>query len=443
MRSHEYGWKGLQLVDTPGVGALGGAEDEIAALAAAAEADLVLWVTSSDGKQQATVAPILRAVSGRPLMALVNHKGTFTTDELEAGLPDDLLFDDIAGQESRIKFLVGRSGTRVGDLAIVHAQLGLARRARDEDWDELWVAARLPQLETAVLQAASAAAQRRPEIRAAQLRDAALTCHDAAMAASLAIHAAARHRRDGFRKHRRQQRQAIAELRLQVHREIERAYTAAQGRLAAALRVARVEPHRGKASAHLHSEAEATFDEFIQTLTNAIVILWAKTQPLILEDPDRIHPLVPELPDAKHSPLAGDPSNARGVDWVARGLKLAVAGAAIFATEGLAAPMVIGLLGERGLTLSRSALPSVGDEQAARDNSVAVAQAMYADQLVFAKARVLRDLTAWLEDLVEPAAEISRQAASSTIEQLSVWSAELKRLSGLLEETTSSREVFG
>ena len=53
----EYLWRDLEVVDTPGVGAFQGAEDAEVAAVAAAAADLVLWVVTSDGLQQATIRP--------------------------------------------------------------------------------------------------------------------------------------------------------------------------------------------------------------------------------------------------------------------------------------------------------------------------------------------------------------------------------------------------
>ena len=103
-----YRWRDIDVVDTPGVGAYQGAVDDASALTAAADADLVVWVAGSDSQQPATAERVLQAIApGIPVVVLVNHKQTFTAEELASDLSPAVIFSDISGQEARIR-TVGR-----------------------------------------------------------------------------------------------------------------------------------------------------------------------------------------------------------------------------------------------------------------------------------------------------------------------------------------------
>jgi hypothetical protein len=63
----------IEVVDTPGVGAWDGAEDVDMALHAALEADLILWVASSDSIQEDTASALrLLGVIGKPIIVALN-----------------------------------------------------------------------------------------------------------------------------------------------------------------------------------------------------------------------------------------------------------------------------------------------------------------------------------------------------------------------------------
>lgn len=63
----------IEVVDTPGVGALDGAEDFEAAFNAALDADLILWVASSDSIQEETARALRHlGVIGKPIIVVLN-----------------------------------------------------------------------------------------------------------------------------------------------------------------------------------------------------------------------------------------------------------------------------------------------------------------------------------------------------------------------------------
>jgi hypothetical protein len=63
----------IEVVDTPGVGALDGAEDFDLAFSAAHGADLILWVASSDSIQEETARALrLLGVIGKPIIVVLN-----------------------------------------------------------------------------------------------------------------------------------------------------------------------------------------------------------------------------------------------------------------------------------------------------------------------------------------------------------------------------------
>ena len=71
----------VEIVDTPGVGAKGGADDVAQAMAEVPGADLVLWVASNDSFQEET-ARALRAVAfrGKPVVVVLNCRARLVDD---------------------------------------------------------------------------------------------------------------------------------------------------------------------------------------------------------------------------------------------------------------------------------------------------------------------------------------------------------------------------
>ncbi len=124
----EYDWQGLLLRDTPGVGARDGAADTALASQAAATADLVLWVVTSDGLQQATVEPVRHVLSrGVPVLVAVNHKEQHDLRDDQDWSSEALLTERDA-RDRRIRDVLARTIGASGE--VVHVQLDVARWAR-------------------------------------------------------------------------------------------------------------------------------------------------------------------------------------------------------------------------------------------------------------------------------------------------------------------------
>lgn len=429
-----YAWRGVDIVDTPGVGAYKGAVDDASALAAAADADLVVWVAGSDSQQPATVTPVLRAIApGLPVLVLVNHKQAFTAEELESELAPAVIFSDVTGQEARIRTVLAR--VEAGDATIAHVNLWLAHRGLEMANQLLLDQSGLPGAEAALVRAASEAHSRRPATVAAVIR--AHAADGAAATHVLAEALRARKRELDFeRKRLREDAGAAAEEYLQfVAREAANAFGSAETRITAAARVAVDEPHRGNAEAHLRSEADTANKEAHASLRKAIQVAAEQSSQRLIDGSDLDLPAVRvriKSPELTHPALKGDPLNARAANWVARGLKGAAAIAAITLTEGWATPLVIGLLSERTVDVTRKNLaPTVKREIAERESSVAAAHATYATALAQARARAEENAgRAWgpLDQHVE--AVCAERAGQ--IEIYAAWAAQLTRLAGEL-----------
>ncbi len=188
----EYGWHGLLLRDTPGVGARDGAADTALAIEAAATADLVLWIVTSDGLQKATVEPV-RHILGRgvPVLVAVNHKEQHDLLE-DRTWSSELLLTDREVRERRIREVL--AGTVGASVQVVHVQLDVGRWARGVAGRErAWVASGVPilqrTLEAAACQAeaARAATRRAHQIAAMSAVDAALQVLEAGLEAALRV----------------------------------------------------------------------------------------------------------------------------------------------------------------------------------------------------------------------------------------------------------------
>jgi GTPase len=249
-RAISYRWRGYEIVDTPGVGGIGTEADTQIALDAAADADLVLWVTTSDGVQLATEAPVLRAAEGRPLLVLVNHKSTFALEEIAAGLDVGVILTDRTGLEDRIRSRL--AGFGVEDPQIEHVHLGLARCARYELNDsEVAGLSGVVAVEESLAAAVACAVRNRPTTSARRLQVEVAALADALRTAASLI--------DSHRRHLQSERK---ELLLAV-RSSRESYLKATGsfadalqeeareELATALEAARIRPHRGEAESIL------------------------------------------------------------------------------------------------------------------------------------------------------------------------------------------------
>ena len=126
----------VEIVDTPGVGAMDGADDVALAMAEVPGADLVLWVASNDSFQEET-AQALRAVAfrGKPVVVALNCRAPLV-DNLDR---DDFLenpdsvFDQHEGHFKTIRSHLSAAGVRPVAEVMLHAEA--ARQSRtDRDY---------------------------------------------------------------------------------------------------------------------------------------------------------------------------------------------------------------------------------------------------------------------------------------------------------------------
>ena len=139
----EYLWRDLEVVDTPGVGAFQGAEDAEVAAVAAAAADLVLWVVTSDGLQQATIRPVQDMLRrGVPLVVLINHKEVVDLTDLPRWT-DAQLFEESDAHERRVRQVCRELGR--SEVEVLHCHLDVAHLARNASDGSTRERSQLPQ----------------------------------------------------------------------------------------------------------------------------------------------------------------------------------------------------------------------------------------------------------------------------------------------------------
>ena len=77
-----YHWRGIKVADVPGVGAVGGDEDEELALDAARKADLVLFLITDDGPQPVEAKWLARVMAlGKPVLGICNVKASVENED--------------------------------------------------------------------------------------------------------------------------------------------------------------------------------------------------------------------------------------------------------------------------------------------------------------------------------------------------------------------------
>ena len=76
-----YYWNGLKVIDVPGIGAFEGQDDEREAFEAAKEADLILFLITSDGPQYVEAECFSRIVSlGKPVICVLNVRSAVSNE---------------------------------------------------------------------------------------------------------------------------------------------------------------------------------------------------------------------------------------------------------------------------------------------------------------------------------------------------------------------------
>lgn len=119
------GMHGIEIVDTPGVGAKDGADDVAMAMAEVPGADLVLWVASNDSFQEET-AQALRAVAlhGKPIVVALNCRAPLFDDlDREDFLDDkDSVYAEHEGYFDVIRSHLSAAAVRPVAEVMLHAE---------------------------------------------------------------------------------------------------------------------------------------------------------------------------------------------------------------------------------------------------------------------------------------------------------------------------------
>ncbi|MGK5682361.1 GTPase domain-containing protein [Actinoplanes sp. URMC 104] len=129
----------VEIVDTPGVGAMDGEEDYEVAFGQVAEADLILWVATDQATQEQTGHALERLADlGKPILVALNCL-TDVTDDI--GLLDmieepDRVFADAEGNLAPIRRHLSRAGGRYLDAVPIHAQAARLASTGELDADE-------------------------------------------------------------------------------------------------------------------------------------------------------------------------------------------------------------------------------------------------------------------------------------------------------------------
>lgn len=309
----EYTWRDLIIVDTPGVGAFEGDEDAALAAAAASMADLVVWVVGSDGLQVATIGPVLGMLRrGVPLLVVVNHKDVVPLDALPY-IRDEQLFTDLDARERRLREVTGQD-----HVAVVHAQLDIARSARHAKDGQAWARSRADTMSARLHQAAEEAVHARPTSRTAAL----LLDLESLSTALEQVHAWVQTRRQGLAAERKAAEAQRLAARRAFDEEVERGFATvrrtAKASMTAACRHANAEEHRGEAQKRLTSDLRRLWKAHsagLQQVVSTACASSARRLVTVSPGPDVEGRALPTFP-MEPVELEGNPLDARAANQV-------------------------------------------------------------------------------------------------------------------------------
>lgn len=155
-RVHEYEWRGIHILDTPGFGSFEGARFRQQALGAVSKSDLVIFLLSDDGIQKEAFEG-MRDVLGenKPVFFVLNVKRDLTKKihrERFLKNPESLLGRErIGGHFQRIKALASDVlATPVPQIFVLHAQAACMAANRHPQADLLYRASRMEELYSAI-----------------------------------------------------------------------------------------------------------------------------------------------------------------------------------------------------------------------------------------------------------------------------------------------------
>ncbi|HCJ48726.1 MAG TPA: hypothetical protein DHW40_05245 [Microbacterium sp.] len=148
---------GVEVVDTPGVGAMDGWADYETAFAEVADADLVLWVATDQATQEHTGRALRRLADiGKPMLVILNCLADIRDeinffDLLED--PDRIFGGDAEGNLAPIRRHLSTAGGRYLDALPIHAQaaqLSMSDAYSDDDSVKLFRSSRIESLVDAI-----------------------------------------------------------------------------------------------------------------------------------------------------------------------------------------------------------------------------------------------------------------------------------------------------
>lgn len=157
----------IEVLDTPGVGAHGGTDDTEVALNAALDADVIVWVNSSDSIQEESAAALrLLGVIGKPIIVALNCRQSLQgVGRMNLLRFPDRVFGNKEGLVSEIRRHMAEAGVEPLEVVYVHALAAAEALTLAETASELHAASRIAELTEALVREHAAHSQSRRAIR--------------------------------------------------------------------------------------------------------------------------------------------------------------------------------------------------------------------------------------------------------------------------------------
>jgi hypothetical protein len=157
----------IEIVDTPGVGARDGAEDFEKAFAAACNADLILWVASSDSIQEETARALrLLGLIGKPIVVALNCRQSLEgVGRLNLLRFPERVFGNRDGLVDEIKRHMAASGVTPLGVVYLHALAATSAHVGETFDEDLHKASRVADLVDVLLREHDSHRQSRRVIR--------------------------------------------------------------------------------------------------------------------------------------------------------------------------------------------------------------------------------------------------------------------------------------
>ncbi len=147
----------IEIVDTPGVGAMDGDADYAEAFSQVADSDLILWVATNEATQERTGRALEQLADyGKPILVALNCLRD-VTDQLDLldllEEPDFVFGGDTLGNLKPIDRHLARAGGRYISAVMIHAQAALMSQSSDltsDDASDIRLASRVGHLLTEI-----------------------------------------------------------------------------------------------------------------------------------------------------------------------------------------------------------------------------------------------------------------------------------------------------